>query len=107
MLAISPRTLRRYIADGHVPTRRLPSGHVRIRQTVIDALIDDEEDARSRVRCRDMSAAAQVNVARSTRRRNLHPAPKCRRLPLGTEHADTLMFDTSPEALDEARASAA
>jgi predicted site-specific integrase-resolvase len=107
MLAISPRTLRRYMADGHVPTRRLPSGHVRIRQAVIAALMGEEESLRPRMRRQAVAAPPRTARASSARGRDLHATLKCRRLPLGVEQAAVLVFDTSPEALEEARASAA
>jgi excisionase family DNA binding protein len=66
MLAISPRTLRRYIADGHVPVRRLPSGHMRIRQGVIDAMMGDEEGTRPQPRQRE--AAARQGLRRTLER---------------------------------------
>ncbi len=103
MLAVSPRTLRRYIADGHVPTRRLPSGHVRIRQAVIDALMGEEKPSSHAPRCRR-------DVPRPSAARHLAVAsvnPSERRLSLGNEQPSVLAFDTSPRALAEAREMAA
>jgi hypothetical protein len=101
MLAISPRTLRRYIADGQVPTCRLPSGRVRIREAAIAALMMGEEG---------------TSAGTSTRRRDVPPptagphdsaSRRARRLPLGERHPPALDFDTSPKALEEARAACA
>jgi excisionase family DNA binding protein len=103
MLAVSPRTLRRYIADGHVPIRRLPSGHVRIRQAVIAALMGEEESSsHAPRRRRDVprpSAARHLAVASA--------GPSGRRLPLSKAQPPALLFDTSPRALAEAREMAA
>lgn len=39
-LALSTRTLRRYIATGKLDATRLPSGHYRIAEHVLDAFRD-------------------------------------------------------------------
>ncbi len=103
MLAVSPRTLRRYIAEGHVPARRLPSGTVRIRQEVIDALMGEGMPSAHAPRCRR-------DVSRPSGARHLAAASDNlseRSLPLGKAHLQTPAFDTSPRALAEAREMAA
>lgn len=108
MLAVSPRTLRRYIAEGHVPVRRLPSGHMRIRQGVIDAMMGDEEGTRPQPRQREAAAReARTTTDVGAHRRSHRSALRTRRLPLCYEQVAVTVFDTSPEALEEARASAA
>jgi hypothetical protein len=97
MLSVSTRTLRRYIADGHVPVCRLPSGRVRIRAAAIVALMGEEEPCAHRGR--SDAAKPRAGLAASTSVRG-------RRLPLGREQSSTLLFDTSPSALAAARESA-
>jgi hypothetical protein len=106
MLAISPRTLRRYIAEGHVPVRRLPSGHMRIRWEVIDALLGDESTMPRRLQRKVTARETGATMGSGAHRRSRRAVPRTRRLPLSHELAATPAFDTSPEALEEARANA-
>jgi len=41
LLGMSRRTVERYIADGHLPALRTPTGQVRLRQGDVEALLTE------------------------------------------------------------------
>ena len=97
ILAVSTRTLRRYIADGQVPVCRLPSGRLRIHAAAIAALMAEEGLRISKRRSEVAKPRVELSVSTSVRGR---------RPPLGKEQFATPLFDTSPSALAAARESA-
>jgi|SRR5450759_1242606 len=97
ILSVSTRTLRRYIADGHLPACRLPSGRLRIPTAAIGALMGEEGLHTPRRRSDAAERRAELSAGTSVRGR---------RLPLSKEQSSTLLFDTSPSALAAARESA-
>lgn len=89
LLRVSTRTLRRYLDTGELACCRLPSGHVRITEEALDAMLErGTRGTRERPRkaSKRRRPGALVTSARLSARR-------------GRE-----LFDTSPEALAALRA---
>lgn len=97
-LAVSTRTLRRYLAAGALRAHRLPSGQVRIPAAALEELLAGG----ARRDPRRAPPPAPASVARDARclpRRDRAGAP-----PRAACRPGRPLFDTSPEALATLRA---
>jgi excisionase family DNA binding protein len=97
-LAVSTRTLRRYLAAGALRAHRLPSGQVRIPEAALDELLAGGARGGPR-RTSPLAPAVPARAVTCLPRRDRAGAPPraaCRR--------GRPLFDTSPEALATLRA---
>lgn len=98
-LAVSTRTLRRYLATGALRAHRLPSGQVRIPAAALEELLAGGAGRGSR-RSPTLAPAASACAAACLPRRGAGAAS-----PRGAAcRPGRPLFDTSPEALAALRA---
>ncbi len=98
-LAVSTRTLRRYLAAGALRAHRLPSGQVRIPADALEELLAGAAGPGSR-RTSPLAPAASARAATCMPRRGTGAAS-----PRGAAcRPGRPLFDTSPEALATLRA---
>jgi excisionase family DNA binding protein len=88
-LCVSPRTLRRYLRSGALPSYRLPSGQLRISEAALEGMLQEHAPR-----------GARAKKPGPARRECLTPERAATQTQARSGH---FFFDTSPEVLSSLR----